>query len=349
MNRPQAARLLPLLGQMAIAVAILALLTGTKAQAQSFRTLGVQFEAARTVKIPAKEMRPVAEVEFLHQGLIGPEGRNVVVLGRDHKPVPVRVLQLGPGDFCRLAFETAERQTDYTILYGGPGPEAGRAPKWSSDVGLLLETRHFKQCNLRRLDSVRQAFESAAPLGAGYVDRVYHARNPFQLTPGPFLSRYSGTLHVDKPGEYLFWTSSENCSFLLVDGQVIVEALGHRRPLYQARPSLAGKKNLTAGPHRFEYYHAAAGDYAMMTAFWIQATGEPKPRPVVIPAEAFQSDQVARVTPGPVSLRTATTVPDFTYTLAGCVPLPDESRPLVGVLFTTRAVGVLSRANVQWD
>ncbi|HYW78339.1 MAG TPA: hypothetical protein VE890_02145 [Thermoguttaceae bacterium] len=48
----------------------------------------------------------------------------------------------------------------------------------------------------RAFDTVRDAFAAAKPIGAGYVDAVRHAYNPFVLQPGPFLSRYSGQLDI---------------------------------------------------------------------------------------------------------------------------------------------------------
>ena len=116
------------------------------------------------------------------------DGRNVVVLtAKGQKAVPSRVLQVGPGDYCRLAFQTVPGQTAYEVFYGGEPPAADTVPAWTNQDGLLLETRQFRSCNLNDFASVRAAFNAAKPIGADYVDAVQHSHNPMALTPGRVL------------------------------------------------------------------------------------------------------------------------------------------------------------------
>ncbi|MBN2022057.1 MAG: tetratricopeptide repeat protein [Pirellulales bacterium] len=318
--------------------------------AQSFRAAGVEFEAARPVAVPADKLRPVLVAEFLHQGFIQPDGKNVLVAAKGNQPVPTRVLQLGPGDFCRVAFQTLPGQTAYDILYGGDPPAPGQLPAWTNRDGLVLEIRHFKTCDLNHFEAVRAAFESAEPIGADYVETVHHACNPFTLAQSPFLSRYRGQLHVASPCDYLFWTSSQDCSFLVIDGKVVVDSPGRHGPRYEARPDTAKKVSLTAGPHEFEYYHAAAGPDAMMVAAWSNAPDDPKPTPSLIPAAAFRAESIGRVEAGPATTRARKAVPDFRYQIVGDVPLPGEPMPMIGVLFeNTSPSAIASGAKLQWD
>jgi len=211
-----------------LALTVVALVTApicpTRLAAQSFRRGGVEFEAMRTVDVPQDKNYSVVVAQFFHHGQISPDGRNVVVSAHDQKLVPARVLQLGPGDYCRLAFETVGGQFSYEVLYGGQPPEEGAVPAWTSNDGLLLETREYKDCNLNSLESVRQAFDASKRIGSDYVDNVQHSYNPFSLSPGPFLSRYSGYLRVGSAGTYGFLTSSQDCSFLLIDDKIVVDA-----------------------------------------------------------------------------------------------------------------------------
>ena len=116
------------------------------------------------------------------------------------------------------------------MLYGGDA--APESPEWTNEDGLLLETRVYKDCNLNSLESVRDAFRAARPIGADYVEGVHHACNPFARKPGPFFSRYSGSLMINNGGKYGFFTSSRDCSFLLIDDKVVVNAPGvHRTDL----------------------------------------------------------------------------------------------------------------------
>ena len=304
-----------------------------RAAAQSFRRGGSEFEAARQVVAPLEKGYTIAVVEFLHHGEIRPGGRNVVVAARNRELVPLRILQLGPGDFCRLAFETVKGQWDYDVFYGGEGPREA-PPPWSCQDGLLLETRRFRPCNFWNLDSVRRAFDAAAPLGADYVPGVFHGANPFSLGREPFLSRYTGWMDLKKAGTYGLITSSQDCSFLLVDGKLVASAPGYHGPMYHVRPGSRHDLQLSAGRHRFQYDHAAGGPNAIMVAAWeIDPDERQRPKPAIIPPDVFRAYAVGHLPAGPPILRTARYVPDYSVEIAGDVPLPDNDVPLIGVRF----------------
>ncbi len=254
--------------------------------AQSFRRGGTEFNGVRAVVVPERKSYSIIVVEFLAHAEIRPDGRNVLVAARNRETVPYRVLQVGPGDFCRVAFQTVAGQSVYEVFYGGEPPR-DELPPWTCHDGLLLETRQFRRCDLRSLDSVRQAFEAAPPIGADYVEGVFHAANPCSLKREPFLSRYSGYLHLNEPGTYGFYTASRDCSFLLIDGKLIASAPGRHGPRRRALPGSRHDVRLAAGEHKFEYYHAASGPEAMMAADWEINPSEKPRRPTKIPAEAF--------------------------------------------------------------
>ena len=303
----------------------------------------------RPMVLPAGKDFSVVVTEFLHHGEINADGSNLLVAARGQKSAPVRILQLGPGDFCRLAFQTLEREDRYEILYGGDPPKES-APPWTNRDGLLLETRRYKNCNLQQLDSVRKAYDSAKPYGSDYVENVQHSRNPFSLKVEPFLSRYSGTLHIGSAGRYGFLTSSRDCSFLLIDGKEVIAAPGRHGPLYRAKRGSRGDVQLSAGPHKFEYYHAAAGPQAIMVAAWEVSPTDPKPQPAAIPGSVFRTGSIGRVPVGSVTTRKAKLVPDFTFRIVGDVPLPENDLALVGVAFRDLSPKALTMSGrVRWD
>ncbi len=321
------------------------------ALAQSFRLAGTEFNAMRSVTMPAGRNYSIVVVEFLHHGEIRPDGGNLIVVASNRQQVPLRILQLGPGDFCRLAFQTLKNQTDYDIFYGGEPPREPR-PAWTREGGLLLETRQFRSCNFGRFESVRDAFESATPIGADYVDGVFHSDNPFSLKREPFLSRYRGSLQITKPGTYGFFTSSQDCSFLLIDGRVVAAAPGHHGPTHRAWRGTRHDVELSAGEHRFEYYHAAAGPHAIMVAAWEINPASDKPeQPQLISPEAFKAHVAGHLAANDLVFRTSKLVPDFTVRIAGDVPLPDNDVPLIGVLFRDLSPKALTMpgAKIQWD
>jgi PKD repeat protein len=260
-------------------------------------------------------------------------------------------LQLGPGDYCRLAFQTVPRQGSYEVFYGGEAPPPQDAlPPWTSRDGLLLETREYRDCNLNSLQSVRDAFESSQRIGSDYVNTVQHSHNPFSLRPAPFLSRYSGYLNVGSAGTYGFMTSSQDCSFLLIDDKLVVEAPGRHPPERRAKPDARKDVRLSAGVHRFEYYHAASGPAATMIAAWEVAPADSKPKPSPIPGERFRAETIGRVRAEAVTTRAAKLVPDFLVDIAGDVPLPDNDLALIGVRFADISSPALTlNARRRWD
>ena len=196
---------------------------------QSFRRGGTEFNALRVVVFGSDKSYSAMVTEFYHHGQMNPEGSNVAVAVR--KSIgSFKILQLGPGDFCRLAFQPIHGESQYDVLYGGD-PLTERPPSWTCREGLLLETRAFKNCNPHDLDSVRKAFESSTPIGSDYVDGVFQGRNPFSLKREPFLSHYTGNLDVPSSGKYIFWTSSQDASFLLIDDKLIASAPGRHGPM----------------------------------------------------------------------------------------------------------------------
>lgn len=321
------------------------------APAQSFKRAGTEFNAARSVTVPAAKAYTVVVTEFFHHGEIQPDGQNVVVAAQNKGLVPMRVLQLGPGDICRLAFQPIAGQTEYEILYGGD-PPSEKSPPWTSHDGLLLETRQFSPCDMTSQESVRNAFEKASPIGADYVDGVFHNFNPFTLATAPFLSRYSGYLDIRKPGTFGFMLSSQDCSFLLIDDKLVASAPGQHGPAYQAMPGSRHDVKLNVGEHKFEYYHAAAGAAAVMVAAWeVDPVGDKPQKPVAIPPETFRANSVGHLPANRLTTRANKQSPDFVVKIVTDVPLPDNDVPLIGVLFRDVSAKSLTTqgGKLEWD
>lgn len=320
--------------------------------AQSLRRGGTEFQAQREVVVPSGKGIAVAVVEFLHHGAIAADGRNVVVVSRNQQFVPCRVLQVGPGDFCRIAFQTLPLQPVYQILYGGPPVPQGTVSAWTYRDGLLLETRAYRRCDLNSPESVRAAFQEAQPIGADYVDGILHACNPFALVQEPFISRYTGTFQIAAPTRYGFYLATQDCGFLYIDGRLVASAPGYHPPLRHARPHARVDVQLAAGPHAVEFYHVAARSEAMMALFWEVNPGAAgaKSQPERIPADVWHGAGIAHLPVGPMSTQEARFVPDFTYRIEGDVPLPDNDLALIRVAFqNTSAAALTMNARVLWD
>ncbi len=122
---------------------LFSLLRANIGRAQSFHRGGTEFNAMRVVELGTGKSFNAVVTEFYHHGEIAPDGRNVIVAAKDQL-VPCRLLQLGPGDFCRLAFQTIKGQLEYDILYGGE-PPAEPPPPWTCQDGLALGNPAFQE------------------------------------------------------------------------------------------------------------------------------------------------------------------------------------------------------------
>jgi hypothetical protein len=301
------------------------------------------FTAYRPVQLSATGNHPTIVVtEFLTQGQVRGDGANLLVVDGHFRPVARRILQVGPGDFCRVAFRTARGQNSYRVYYGGTVSEVKQL-EWTHGPGLLLETRRWKECDLNRLDAVREAFQTAEPVGADYVSAAGFRYNPFDPNPEPFLSRYRGTLRLATGGSYVFYTSSQDCSFLLIDGKAVVSSPGRHGAVGDAR--VRGSANLAPGDHAFEYVHAAAGPDATLVAAWLPPGAA---RPELVPAQAFDGAAIAHLPAGSPRHCVRGALADFTATITGDAPVLESDAPLVRVQFKdVSAHGRYDR--FQWD
>ena len=286
----------------------------------------------------------LVQVEML---LHGRSPASVLIYARRQR-VPFALLQHGPGDLVRVAFRPRSGQRRYWLYFGGAGGEqrGGETLELAPpDAGLLLETRRFQGFDLSDLDALRRTFQRAEPIGAMLVDRVFHAFNPCAPEPAPFMSHYIGTLYVEHAGQYQFFTTSQDCSFLLIDGRLVAAAPGRHRAVPRAR--FGGKVQLDRGPHRFEYWHAASGTEAVMVAAW-QPPGSSKPVP--IPPQAFGADQLVLARPAGLEERGGRDLPDFFPDQLGVVQIPDPAVTLARVAFRWRASPALARqGSITWD
>jgi tetratricopeptide (TPR) repeat protein len=318
---------------LSLLAALAVLLTGRPGRQSLLRsqegnkTVAVRLE--RAVQLPTGSAHPAIVVtEFSTQGELHPDGRNLAV-SCNNQVVPWKVLQVGPGDFCRVAFQTVRAGKSYKVSYGG-SPVEDKPPAWTAEAGLLLETHRWKACDLHKASSVQEALAGSERVGSDYVPTVSHRFNPFNPDPAPFLSLYRGTLRIDTAGTYLFFTSSQDCSFLLIDGKQVVAAPGGHGPVGEAR--IKGELNLSAGPHSFEYYHAAAGPDACMVAAWQPPRS---PAPELIPARFFAAGEVAHLTASAARHPAKGLLPEYSFEIVGEVPLPDVPDPLIRVQFKT--------------
>ncbi|MFW6171366.1 MAG: hypothetical protein ACODAD_12815, partial [Planctomycetota bacterium] len=326
-----------------VVISILSLATPVaEAQRHTWQDELLPYRRHVAVEPRGDSMPPIVTTRFFAHGAVDADHAAVAVYAR-REQVPSRVLQVGPGDLLRVAFETRKNERRYHVYYGGAAATTP-SPDWTATGGLFLETRTWKSCNLSQLDSVRQAFESAERMGSDYVQQVFHRYNPFGVEAGPFLSHYSGTLGISRPGRYVFFTSSQDCSFLLIDGQEVVAAPGRHGPERSAK--IKGQIELNAGPHQFDYWHAASGQQSCAVAAW-REPGAEKPAP--IPPSAFGWNRITRLSAEHPEHEQDGPLPDYEMTIAGEASIEGSKQWAVRVKFNGIPPGGIRGGTCTWE
>lgn len=222
----------------------------------------------------------VCVVEFLSGGRLRPDGADLRVVSGG-TPVRHRIIQRrGDEDLCRVAFEL---KGDRAAVY--LGNERAGPPGQALEIrrGCLLETFEYRGGSPGNLTGMREVLKLAepAPQGADFVPNVFFGHNPFADSER-FVSRYTGWLMCPETGTYVFCTSSDDASFLLIDDTLVVEWPGWHGAVADTR--FQARKSLEKGLHKLEYLHVNGGGETIAVAAWQLPSQK---RIVPIPPEAF--------------------------------------------------------------
>jgi hypothetical protein len=225
--------------------------------------------------------RQTAVVVFGTGGILDAGKPNLRVVAGGGGGVPWRVLQVGPGSTCRLAFEVIPPVKDYYVYYG-PQAAARKAPEWIPEAGLILKTRRFNGGAFKNYEQLKKVIDDSGPeYGTGLVRQVFHGHNPFGPSDA-YVSLYEGFLWIENGGEHTFATTSDDASVMLVGGKIVAAKYGYGGARRDVR--FMGKPvQLARGRHAFEYYHVDAGGEQAAVAAWKPPGGKWG----VIPPEAF--------------------------------------------------------------
>ncbi len=231
------------------------------------------------------EDRRTGMVSLYHGGRAAADGRDIVVTD-PQGVLPHRVLQAGPGDFLRIAFHYRQPQT-LSVLFGeakaallptGQEPEGAprhlpRVPassSWQHTAGLLLTTwplpEGAKADSWPQMQRLLAQVRKTAPYGSMFVPRVFHGYHPFPAPAETFVSAYEGWIGCARDGNHVFATSSDDASFLLINGKLVVAWPGSHGPRWDAKHNASIR--LTKGVHHFAYYHVNLAGPTTTCAAW---------------------------------------------------------------------------------
>ena len=137
--------------------------------------------------------QPVAWVRFRTHARIRPDGKDVRVVC-DGQVRPHRVIFVGPGDLCLVAFQAKPAKPTYHIYFDNPKAKAPDAD-WSPQRGLLLETRQYGGGHCKNWQTMQQLLKRSRPaMGMGFAEKIFHGFNPFGPTE-KYVSVFRGWLN----------------------------------------------------------------------------------------------------------------------------------------------------------
>lgn len=250
-------------------------------------------------KLPGDD---IAVIDMPTGGLCMADGGDIRITTADGTEMPCRVLMMGPGDKARVAFAIQAANKKYFVYFGNQRP--GDAKKLDMQRGVLLEMWGYGDGGIKTLDQVRKVVESSKDfIGRDFRDRIFQGHNPY----GPqnrVACVYTGFIDAPKKGKYVFATSSQDASFLLINDKLVVDNGGFHRP--QDNVSRQGQADLDAGLHKVTFYHVAAGGETVAVAAW-KPPGADKIEP--IPAGSFAP--VVRGSVGAIETAAGGTEVDF--------------------------------------
>ena len=232
----------------------------------------------------------IAVVTMPTGGLVLPDGSDIRVTTHDRRELPCRALMLGPGDQVRLAFALRQGITKYFVYYGNPKP--GPAKELEIQRGVLQETWEFVEGpGIKTLEQIKRVFAGSNKLlGRDMRDRIFMGHNPFGWQ-NKIATVFTGWLNCPADGEYIFCSSSQDASFLLIDDKLVLDNGGHHQPQYDVSKRAATE--LKAGLHKITFYHVCVMGEPVAVAAW-----RPPGRPDIIPIPPGAYAPTERAAPG---------------------------------------------------
>jgi tetratricopeptide (TPR) repeat protein len=307
--------------------------------------MNLEWPVRRIVDVKVEGGRPlgneVAVAAFYTGGLAKPDASDVRVTTGARAFVNHRILQVGPGDFVRLAFEAAPNESRYYIYYGNPKAEAPKP--WEPPRGVLLEVRRWPGDPAPdRFARLQAAWNKAKPLGADFVSHVSFGFNPFAESETPAVAHYTGWFVVDTPGTYQVELSTNGASWLFIDGKEANSWPGPHGPAAHSRR--AKPFVLTEGAHRLDCWNANDSGSMMTVALWQPPKGgafeaiPPKVFLPVVQAALLGSDMVKEKL-----------VADFFPEHAGETWWPDQYAIRMRFRNLTRGLAAQAVGRSEWD
>lgn len=207
------------------------------------------------------------------------DARDVRVVLDHRQPLPLDILEVGPGDTVLLRFEVPSPAGDYYVYLGNPNAARPRRPPRAPVGGLLLEVRELAEGSCGSWPEMRRLLEASREVVGHLAPRRIFLGIPPLGKTGGFVARYGGFLRVAEAGTYTFETASEGGSFVLVGGKLVASWPGfHGLPGVadpREREKRSGSARLDPGVYPIEYVVASKSGCVHVLA-WRKEEERPK-------------------------------------------------------------------------
>ncbi len=213
----------------------------------------------------------IAVVTMPTAGELAADGRDIRVVTDGREVLPCRVLQVGPGDQVTVAFALREGKDAYHVYFGNPG---AAWPEEALEIqrGILQESWRYPGGEFRTLAEAQAVLARVREFyGAAFRPTLFQGHNPF----GPdssVASLYTAYVEAPQAGEYTFCISSQNASFLTVDGQELLANGGRHAP--QRDVTIQANIELSQGLHRLQFYHVSPTGDPIVVLAWQPPGGQ---------------------------------------------------------------------------
>ncbi len=281
------------------------------------------------------------------------DSRDVRVVDEKGKMLKSKVIWFDESDRIELICELGTKESVYVYWGNKKAKKVDKSMIFEPEFGLYLETSEKPDGNFDTWQQTQELFAKSKKIYGRTINlNVQERFNRFGPSDN-YLSHYFGWLECPETGKYKFYTASDDASFLLIDGKMIVQWAGVHTAHSGVYGQHFGSVILSKGKHRFDYYHVeSTADQACVAGWRLPSKFNAEleeGETFLIPAKNF-GGFVEGVTKN-LEIRGQTIVADFVH-----IPLSDlymsESDAIVKVHFTARIHGIeniVGKYKFEWD
>ncbi|MCX7046988.1 MAG: PKD domain-containing protein [Candidatus Sumerlaeota bacterium] len=300
--------------------AVPAAAAGASASAAPATGAPSQWKARREIKVMGSKggLATAAYARFWTMNLARENGSDIFIMDKRNQPVKFKIMVHAPGVPTIVAFDPTGRDPTLYAYFGGAAAPT-QTDKWEPQCGLFLETRKLEGPFPHQINLIQQIIaRHTMSYGGGFRSQIYDGINPFGSSDG-FISIYTGWFNQAQPEIYQIATASNDSSFVLIDGNMVVSC-PERNAADRGRHGLfINSVKIEKGLHKLEYLHACVGAAPVMMLAWVKPGTARDLQPV---PENFFTPIVAAAA-GPLELSDGLCNADFFYAVYQSLRLYD--------------------------